>query len=397
MAAATATARHRYELKLALPLAAFFLVFFLAPLLLLLFVSLYADTAMTRFGLTQYANFLLDPFSLKVLGAHAVARRRGDGALPAARLSAGLGLSARARLGAGRADPDRAAAAAHQRGGAHLRLDRHPRPPGHRQQRCCSISALIDSPLRLLYTEGGVVVALAQVQMPLMVLPLITALSRIDPNLADASSALGAGYWRTFFKVTLPLSLAGHHRGLPAHLCGGASPPSSRRRWSAAGRCCSCRCIIYQQASTLNNWPFAAAISFIFLVAVLGRRHDLQHAGHDLLRATPMREIAHEARPPQRSRYGQLPGRDVGARWRCCVVILVSPTADRHHRVVHQRLLAEISAARLFAALVRGAARRLAAAFRGAATASRSRCGPRRSSIAARCRRRARHRALEDA
>ena len=26
---------------------------------------------------------------------------------------------------------------------------------------------------------------------------------------------------------------------------------------------------IYQQASTLNNWPFAAAISFIFLVAVL--------------------------------------------------------------------------------------------------------------------------------
>jgi len=26
---------------------------------------------------------------------------------------------------------------------------------------------------------------------------------------------------------------------------------------------------LYQQASTLNNWPFAAAISFIFLVAVL--------------------------------------------------------------------------------------------------------------------------------
>ncbi len=27
---------------------------------------------------------------------------------------------------------------------------------------------------------------------------------------------------------------------------------------------------LYQQASTLQNWPFAAAISFIFLVAVLG-------------------------------------------------------------------------------------------------------------------------------
>ena len=53
-------------------------------------------------------------------------------------------------------------------------------------RRCCR-SALIDAPLRLLYTEGGMVVALAQVQMPLMVLPLITALARIDPNLLDAS------------------------------------------------------------------------------------------------------------------------------------------------------------------------------------------------------------------
>src|SRR3954471_18094973 len=58
-----------YELKLAWPLGAFFFVFFLAPLILLFFVSLYTDTAMAHFGLTQYAKFLLDPFSLKVLGS----------------------------------------------------------------------------------------------------------------------------------------------------------------------------------------------------------------------------------------------------------------------------------------------------------------------------------------
>src|SRR5215470_4939091 len=63
---ATVTA---YELKLAWPLGAFFLLFFVAPLLLLLLISFYADTTMTSFGLTQYAKFLLDPFSLKVLGA----------------------------------------------------------------------------------------------------------------------------------------------------------------------------------------------------------------------------------------------------------------------------------------------------------------------------------------
>ena len=81
---------------------------------------------------------------------------------------------------------------------------------------------LIDSPLRLLYTEGGVVVALAQVQMPLMVLPLITALTRIDPNLADASVRARRRLLAHVLQGDAAAHLAGHHRGLPAHLCGGA-------------------------------------------------------------------------------------------------------------------------------------------------------------------------------
>ena len=34
-------------------------------------------------------------------------------------------------------------------------------------------------------------------------------LGRVDPNLRDASAALGASKWRTLFQVTLPLSLPG--------------------------------------------------------------------------------------------------------------------------------------------------------------------------------------------
>lgn len=48
-------------------------------------------------------------------------------------------------------------------------------------------------PLRLLFTKAGVVIVLARVQLPLMVLPLMTTLQRIDPNLSSASAALGAG------------------------------------------------------------------------------------------------------------------------------------------------------------------------------------------------------------
>jgi putative spermidine/putrescine transport system permease protein len=256
-----------YELKLAWPLGAFFLLFFLAPLLLLLFISFYADTAMTTFGLTQYAKFLLDPFSLKVLGAT---------------LWLGVEVTALCLLL-----------------GFPLAYV-YCRVPGWAQGALILIVllplltsvvvrtfawivilgrqgiintvlldlGLIESPLRLLYTEGGVVVALAQVQMPLMVLPLITALTRIDPNLADASSALGAGHWRTFFKVTLPLTLPGVIAGCLLTYAAALSAFITQTL-VGGGQMLFMPMYLYQQASTLNNWPFAAAISFIFLIAVL--------------------------------------------------------------------------------------------------------------------------------
>jgi len=257
-----------YELKLAWPLGAFFLLFFVAPLVLLFFISLHTDTSMTRMGLTQYLKFLLDPFSLKVL---------------ASTLWLGVEVTALCLL------------LGFPLAYVYLRV------PGWLQgvlmlfvllplltsvvvrtfawivilgrqgiiNTVLIDLGLIDSPLRLLYTEGGVVVALAQVQMPLMVLPLITALSRIDPNLADASSALGAGYWRTFVKITLPLSLPGIIAGCLLTYAAALSAFITQTL-IGGGQMLFMPMYLYQQASTLQNWPFAAAISFIFLVAVLG-------------------------------------------------------------------------------------------------------------------------------
>jgi putative spermidine/putrescine transport system permease protein len=124
------------------------------------------------------------------------------------------------------------------------------------------------TPLRLLFSETGVVIVLAQVQMPLMVLPLITILQRIDPNLASASAALGAGAWRTFFKITLPLSLPGLVAGsiLTYAACVTAFVTQSL---IGGSRLLYMPMMIYQQAMDLQNWPFAAAISVIFMVSVL--------------------------------------------------------------------------------------------------------------------------------
>lgn len=68
---------------------------------------------------------------------------------------------------------------------------------------------IITDPLTLLYTNTGVVIALAQIQLPLMILPLINTLMRIEPNVLEASTVLGAGAFRTFWKITLPLSTPG--------------------------------------------------------------------------------------------------------------------------------------------------------------------------------------------
>jgi len=112
------------------------------------------------------------------------------------------------------------------------------------------------------------VVALAQVQMPLMVLPLITALARIDPNLLDASVALGAGQWRTFLKVILPLTLPGIIAGCLLTYAA-AITAFITQTLVGGGQMLFMPMYIYQQSSTLSNWPFAAAISIIFLCAVL--------------------------------------------------------------------------------------------------------------------------------
>jgi putative spermidine/putrescine transport system permease protein len=269
MASSTQTLRSvtAYELKAAWPLGAFFLVFFLAPLILLFFISLHTDTSMTHFGLTQYAKFLLDPFSLKVLGSTlwlgvevtALCLLLG---FPLAWLYVRVPSWLQGTLILIVLLPLLTSVVVRTFAWIVI-LGRQ----GIVNTMLLSLG-IIDAPLRLLYTEGGVVVALAQVQMPLMVLPLITALSRIDPNLADASSALGAGYWRTFWKVTLPLTLPGIIAGCLLTYAAALSAFITQTL-IGGGQMLFMPMYLYQQASTLQNWPFAAAISFIFLVAVL--------------------------------------------------------------------------------------------------------------------------------
>jgi putative spermidine/putrescine transport system permease protein len=64
-------------------------------------------------------------------------------------------------------------------------------------------------PFRFMYNEPAVVVALTHVFFGYMVISLLTSLRRIDESLYAAASNLGAGNWKMFTQITLPLSLPG--------------------------------------------------------------------------------------------------------------------------------------------------------------------------------------------
>ncbi|WP_326541501.1 ABC transporter permease [Pseudorhodoferax sp.] len=256
-----------YPLRLAAPLAGFMLLFFLTPLAMLLFVSGYADAGMTQWGSLQAWAKMLDAFGLGVL---------------ADTLWLGLQVTALTLV------------LGYALAWTWLRLPPRLQPVvifivmlplltsvvvrtfawivilGRQGIVNATLLSFgwIDDPIKLLYTRTGLVVALANVQLPLMVLPLITALQRIDPNLADASASLGASAWRTFRRVTVPLSLPGVVAGCLLTFAAAITAFISQSL-IGGGQMLFMPMYLYQQASSLSNYPFAAAIGLTFLVAVL--------------------------------------------------------------------------------------------------------------------------------
>lgn len=127
---------------------------------------------------------------------------------------------------------------------------------------------IISEPIRLLFTHHGVTIAMTQIQLPLMILPIVASLSQIDSRLLAASASLGGGAWRTFWKVIFPLTLPGIISGC---LLVFAITVSSFVTPSiiGGGQIMYMPTLIYQQGVVLLNGPFAAATSAILLVMVL--------------------------------------------------------------------------------------------------------------------------------
>lgn len=61
----------------------------------------------------------------------------------------------------------------------------------------------------ILGTDVAIIIGMVNIYLPFMIIPIYTVLSKINPRLYEASADLGANSFKTFLKVTLPLSLGG--------------------------------------------------------------------------------------------------------------------------------------------------------------------------------------------
>lgn len=129
-------------------------------------------------------------------------------------------------------------------------------------------AGLTDAPLALMYTDAAVVVGSLHVFFPMMVLPLVAALGKVDPNLEDAARMLGGAGWRVFLRVTLPLSLPGLLLGfaLVFTLTAGSFVTPAILGGTNVMMLGN---LIEQQIFVVYNWPFGATIAAVLVGVVL--------------------------------------------------------------------------------------------------------------------------------
>lgn len=68
---------------------------------------------------------------------------------------------------------------------------------------------LTKEPLKLLNTQGAVLLGMVYALIPFMILPTFTSVDKLDFSVVEAARDLGSGPLRAFFTVTVPLTLPG--------------------------------------------------------------------------------------------------------------------------------------------------------------------------------------------
>jgi putrescine transport system permease protein len=127
---------------------------------------------------------------------------------------------------------------------------------------------LVSQPVVWLSTDSAMYIGIVYSYLPFMILPLYATLAKMEPALEEAASDLGAPRWQVFWLVTFPLSLPGVGAGvllcfipivgefvIPDLLAGSNALMIGQTLWL--------------EFFTNKDWPVASAAAIVLLVVLL--------------------------------------------------------------------------------------------------------------------------------
>ncbi|WP_147111920.1 ABC transporter permease subunit [Tateyamaria sp. syn59] len=127
---------------------------------------------------------------------------------------------------------------------------------------------IIDAPLTILNTNIAVYIGIVYTYLPFMILPIYSALDRLDGSLIEAAEDLGCSRIRAFWLVTIPLSRNGIIAGcflvfIPAlgefvipSLLGGSGTLMIGK-------------VLFEEFFSNRDWPVASAVAVILLLILI--------------------------------------------------------------------------------------------------------------------------------
>jgi putrescine transport system permease protein len=127
---------------------------------------------------------------------------------------------------------------------------------------------LISEPLVIMNTQTAVIIGIVYSYLPFMILPLYSALEKIDPSLLEAATDLGCPPFSAFLQITLPLSIPGIIAGsmlvfIPAvgefvipDLLGGSQIMTIGK-------------VLWNEFFLNRDWPTAAAVTTIMTFIII--------------------------------------------------------------------------------------------------------------------------------
>jgi len=144
---------------------------------------------------------------------------------------------------------------------------------------------IIDEPIVMLQTNFAMYIGIVYSYLPFMVLPLYTAIEKLDQSLLEAAADLGCRPVKAFFRITLPLTKSGIIAGcmlvfipavgefvIPA-LLGGPDALMIGR-------------VLWEEFFNNRDWPVASAVAIamlfvlVFPIMLYQRSQGQQMGGH---------------------------------------------------------------------------------------------------------------------